>query len=95
MPAEADGPGERVLGIRPEDITLDGGGRTAAGVAPHPADAVVEIVEYLGPTTTLLCAWAGARIHIVIPRRATLVPGDRVRPQHQRRPRDAVRSRAA
>jgi hypothetical protein len=42
---------------------------------------VVKIVEYIGPTTTLLCEWAGARVHIMIPRRGQLRPGDRIRPR--------------
>jgi len=79
MPAEAGGPDQRLLGIRPEDIALDAT-ESAAAVALRAADAVVEIVEYLGPTTTLRCAWAGTRVHIVVPRRAALVPGDRVCP---------------
>lgn len=82
MPAEVGGRDQRLLGIRPEDIALeDGAATTDAGDGAGAADAVVEMVEYLGPTTTLLCAWAGGRVHIVIPRRATLAPGDRVRPR--------------
>jgi multiple sugar transport system ATP-binding protein len=80
MPAAAGGPDERLLGVRPEDIRLEGAptdGDPAAGTT----EAVVEIVEYLGPTTTLLCAWAGTHIHVVIPRRGTLRPGDRIRPR--------------
>jgi len=73
--AEDAGPAERVLGIRPEHIALD----------PDPgstsAEGVVRIVEYIGPTTTLLVDWAGDRVHIVVPRRAALRPGDRVRPR--------------
>jgi ABC-type sugar transport system ATPase subunit len=80
MPADASGPSERWLGIRPEDIAPDGSGIGGA-VAPGPFDAVVEIVEYLGPTTTLLCAWVGTRIRLAIPRRTTLRPGDRFRPR--------------
>jgi len=81
MPALPTGPGERLLGIRPEDITPD-----TAAPAGAPGDAgepsgVVKIVEYIGPTTTLLCEWAGARVHIMIPRRGQLRPGDRIRPR--------------
>jgi multiple sugar transport system ATP-binding protein len=65
--------GDRLLGIRPEHITLDGGGEAPEGR--------VRIVEYIGPTTTLLVDWAGAEVHIVVPRRATLRPGDSVRPR--------------
>ena len=77
MRAEPGGASERLLGIRPEDVVL--GGIDAQGPAAGPSVAVVEIVEYIGPTTTLLCAWAGARVHIVVPRRATMGPGDRAR----------------
>jgi len=80
MPADPAGASERLLGIRPEDVALDGPeteGHRAAG----PLDGVVEIVEYIGPTTTVLCAWAGTHIHVVVPRRGTLCPGDRVRPR--------------
>jgi multiple sugar transport system ATP-binding protein len=80
MPAESGGVNERLLGIRPEDIAVyfpGTDGHRGAG----PLDAVVEIVEYIGPTTTLLCAWAGTPIHIVVPRRGTLRPGDRLLPR--------------
>jgi multiple sugar transport system ATP-binding protein len=70
--ADGAGPAERVLGIRPEDIALDGDA-TSVGV--------VRIVEYIGPTTTLLVDWAGDPVHIVVPSRSTLRPGDRVQPR--------------
>jgi multiple sugar transport system ATP-binding protein len=73
LAAEDATSGERLLGIRPEHITLDGGGESPEGR--------VRIVEYIGPTTTLLVDWAGAQVHIVVPRRATLRPGDCVRPR--------------
>jgi multiple sugar transport system ATP-binding protein len=69
--ADASGPAERLLGVRPEDIALDGSD-------PSP-EGVVHIVEYTGPTTTLVVDWAGSRLHVVVPRRAALAPGDRVR----------------
>jgi multiple sugar transport system ATP-binding protein len=80
MHADPGGASERLLGVRPEDFTLH---RLEAGSlrAPGQAEAVVEIVEYIGPTTTLLCAWAGIHIHIVVPRRGTIRPGDRVVPR--------------
>jgi len=79
MAAESAGPSERLLGIRPEDIAL--ARPEAQGDAAGPSGAVVEIVEYIGPTTTLLCTWAGAPVHIVVPRRGTIRPGDRVFPR--------------
>lgn len=80
MPADPAGAGERLIGIRPEDIVLQG--IEAEGHRAEPTgDAVVQIVEYIGPTTTLLCAWAGAHVHVVVPRRSTMRPGDRVLPR--------------
>jgi multiple sugar transport system ATP-binding protein len=70
--AEDGGCGERVLGVRPEHIGLDGGDAASVGT--------VRAVEYIGPTTTLLIDWAGAHVHVVVPRRAALRPGDSVRP---------------
>jgi multiple sugar transport system ATP-binding protein len=71
--AEARGPAERILGIRPEHIALDSDDGASEGV--------VRIVEYIGPSTTLVLDWAGERVHVVVPRQATLRPGDRVRPR--------------
>ncbi|MDP9033820.1 MAG: ABC transporter ATP-binding protein [Myxococcota bacterium] len=78
MPAEPGDGGERLLGVRPENVFVE-----AVGAAVHrrPFEGVVELVEYIGPTTTLLCAWAGAHVHIVIPRRGTFRPGDRIVPR--------------
>lgn len=73
MRADAGGPDERLLGIRPEDVALHGGDPSHAGL--------VRIVEYIGPTTTLLVDWAGTHVHIMVPRRATVSPGDRVHPR--------------
>ena len=73
MRAEPAGPGEQLLGVRPEDVAVHGGDPAWPGV--------VRIVEYIGPTTTLLCDWAGAHVHIVVPRRATVRPGDTVHPR--------------
>ena len=44
-------------------------------------EGVVRVVEYTGPTTTLLVDWLGRHIHIIVPRRATVRPGDRVHPR--------------
>jgi multiple sugar transport system ATP-binding protein len=70
--ADGAGPAERVLGFRPENVALDAGDGHSPGV--------VRVVEYIGPTTTLLVDWAGAHVHIVVPRRAGVRPGDRVSP---------------
>jgi len=80
MPADGAGAAERLLGIRPEDLSIDAGSAAAAaGAGPGPA--VVRVVEYTGPTTTLLCDWAGAAVHILIPRRGAFRPGDRIHPR--------------
>jgi multiple sugar transport system ATP-binding protein len=71
MNADGSGPDTRLLGIRPEDIALQPA--TDGAYA-----ATVRIVEYIGPTTTLLLDWAGAHVHVVVPRRASVSPGDRV-----------------
>lgn len=76
MPAEPTGPRFRLLGIRPEDIAPESNDQ-----APDAHSARVKVVEYIGPTTTLLCDWAGAHVHIVIPRRGTFQPGDSLRPR--------------
>ncbi len=80
MPAEREGASERLLGIRPEDFALHAPQGEGHRGAREP-NAFVEMVEYIGPTTTLLCAWAGARIHVVVPRRGTIRAGDRVLPR--------------
>jgi multiple sugar transport system ATP-binding protein len=71
----ADGAGapERVLGVRPEDIALDG-----ADTVP---EGIVRSLEYTGDSTTLVIDWAGERVRILVPRRAALRPGERVRPR--------------
>jgi multiple sugar transport system ATP-binding protein len=68
--AQPDGE-RRQLGIRPENIALE----TDAG---NGGAALVQIVEYIGATTTLLVEWAGAEVHVVVPRRFTVRPGDRL-----------------
>jgi ABC-type sugar transport system ATPase subunit len=83
LAAETTGPSERLLGVRPEAITpvgLDEIPSAEAASSVRPAAAVVRVVEYIGPTTTLLCEWAGTHVHIVVPRRASFRPGDRLRP---------------
>ncbi len=70
--ADGAGPAERVLGFRPENVALEAGSEQFSGV--------VRVVEYTGPTTTLLIDWAGTHVHVLVPRRASVRPGDRVRP---------------
>jgi multiple sugar transport system ATP-binding protein len=71
--ADGAGPSKRLLGIRPEHVALLGGEASSEGI--------VRVVEYTGPTTTLVVDWLGSRVHIVVPRRANVRPGDRVHPR--------------
>jgi multiple sugar transport system ATP-binding protein len=75
MRADPSGTGERLLGIRPEHVSLS---LLRAETVP---EGVVRVVEYTGPTTTLLVDWLGSKVHIIVPRRATVRPGDRVHPR--------------
>jgi multiple sugar transport system ATP-binding protein len=68
--ADGSGAPERLLGVRPEHITLDG-----ADTLP---DGVVRSLAYTGDSTTLVVEWAGERVRILVPRRATLRLGERV-----------------
>jgi multiple sugar transport system ATP-binding protein len=79
MAAEPSGPSERLLGIRPEDIVPEPLGSEPGGVGPSGQEALVQLVEYLGPTTTLLCQWAGTQVHISLARRSPFRPNDRLR----------------
>jgi multiple sugar transport system ATP-binding protein len=73
---EGGGPttAEALLGVRPENIDPEGGA----------SEATVRVVEYMGPTSTLLVDWAGQPVHIVTPRAARLRPGDKIRPRLSR-----------
>ena len=61
----------RVIGVRPEDIAIDGGEQ----------EAVVKVVEDMGPMKTLLVEWAGEQVHIIAPKTIAVKPGDRIRPR--------------
>jgi multiple sugar transport system ATP-binding protein len=71
--AEASGPDWRLLGIRPEHVALVGGEAAREGI--------VRVVEQTGPTTTLLVDWLGSHVHILVPRQASVRPGDRILPR--------------
>lgn len=71
LPANG-GPGDRaLLGVRPEHVAPEGG--------EH--EGLVRVVEFMGPTTTLLVRFAGTDIHIVTPGRSDLRPSAVVRPK--------------
>jgi multiple sugar transport system ATP-binding protein len=69
--ANGSGPERGLLGIRPEDIAPEGGS----------SEASVRVVEYMGPTTTLLVSFAGLDLHIVTRGRSQLKPNDTLRPR--------------
>ena len=41
----------------------------------------LSIANATGVPATLLVDWLGTHIHILVPRRASVLPGDRVRPR--------------
>jgi multiple sugar transport system ATP-binding protein len=59
------------LGIRPEDITLEGGAHAGT----------VELIENTGPAKVAIVAWAGERIHVLIDKDTTFKLGDKVYPR--------------
>ena len=71
VPAPPSAPERALLGIRPEDISIEGGVQ----------GAVVQVVEYMGPTTTLLVRWGGCDLHIVTRGRSALRTHDTLWPR--------------
>lgn len=63
--------GRALLGIRPEHVALEGGSH----------EGFTKVVEYMGPTTTLLVHWAGTDVHIVTRGRSELRPSAVVKPK--------------
>jgi multiple sugar transport system ATP-binding protein len=59
------------LGVRPEDIRLEGG--------EHAAN--VEVVENTGPAKIAILSWNGERLHVLIEKGARVRPGDTVYPR--------------
>ncbi len=68
--ADHNAPTRATLGIRPENISPQGGTIPAA----------IEVVEDLGPSTILLCNWAGEHLHILIAGESRWHPGDQIYP---------------
>ena len=64
------GGNETILGVRPEDVALEGGAHKG----------VVKIVEDMGPNRIILVHWAGRDIHVTTTRGAQAKPGDEVWP---------------
>lgn len=66
------------VGIRPEDIELNGGATAAR----------VRVVEDMGPVKIALIEWAGVALHVLVSSAAAVRPGDEVFPHP--RPEKAV-----
>jgi multiple sugar transport system ATP-binding protein len=60
-----------VIGVRPEDVATTGGDR----------EAVVKVVEDMGPTFVLLVEWMGQDVRIVVGKSASYNPGQRLFPK--------------
>lgn len=69
--APANGPDRATIGIRPEDIELEGG----------PVPATVRVAERLGPTLQLLCEMNEVGFHVLASPTAQLEPGTVIRPR--------------
>jgi multiple sugar transport system ATP-binding protein len=69
--APADAPAAARIGFRPEHVALDGG----------QSEAVIEVVEDIGPVRVVVAQWGGANVHILVERSQALHPGDRIRPR--------------
>jgi multiple sugar transport system ATP-binding protein len=68
--AAGDAPREALLGFRPEHVRLDGGA----------SEALVELVEHLGPQQVVVLRWGGATVHAAVPSNAEVTVHQRVRP---------------
>jgi multiple sugar transport system ATP-binding protein len=66
-----DWPQQALAGVRPENISCEGGER----------EAVVKVVEDLGPVLVLLTDWLGQEIRIVAPKSKPVHVGDRIFPK--------------
>ena len=71
VPARSRGTKRMVLGVRPEDVALDGGVRPGS----------IELVEDTGPAKVAVISWGGERLHVLMSKHATQKPGDQVFPQ--------------
>lgn len=71
LPADRNAPPKVTLGIRPENISPEGG----------EISATVAVIEDLGPSTILLVQWAGKNIRILVSGEPRWQPGDQIYPQ--------------
>lgn len=68
--AAGDAPREALLGFRPEHVRLEGGS----------SEAVVELVEHLGPQQVVVLRWGGATVHASVPSSVHVAVHQCVRP---------------
>jgi ABC-type sugar transport system ATPase subunit len=69
--AASDAPPSAQLGFRPEHVLPAGGA----------SDAVVEVIEDVGPSRVLLVRWAGTEVHVLVERDYAAQPGACIRPR--------------
>jgi multiple sugar transport system ATP-binding protein len=72
VPAPPTANGRRMIaGVRPEDISLEGGKLAAS----------VELVEDMGPAKVAVVSWGGERLHALLDKHAAPKPKDQVFPR--------------
>jgi multiple sugar transport system ATP-binding protein len=71
LSAKQNAPSHATLGIRPENISLEGGRIPAR----------IEVIEELGPSTILLVKWAGESVYILVLGERRWQVGDEIYPQ--------------
>ena len=69
--AAREGAGEMLLGVRPEEVAVQGGA----------VPGRVRLVEDAGAVWVLVVEWAGASIHIIASKERRFAPGETVYPQ--------------
>jgi multiple sugar transport system ATP-binding protein len=70
-PSGGDGARRMLLGVRPEDVALEGGDQAAS----------VDLVEDTGPVKVAVISWGGERLHVLVDKHASYQPGDRIFPR--------------
>jgi len=71
VPAGHNGQKKMVLGVRPEDIALEGGEQAAT----------IELVEDTGPAKVAVLSWGGERVHVLMDKHATHKVQDQIFPR--------------
>jgi multiple sugar transport system ATP-binding protein len=70
-PVDGTGHDTCVVGVRPENITVEGG----------EFPAVVKVVQHMGPETVLLVDWLGQELHLTAPATLEIAPGVLIHPR--------------